>query len=283
MVLFLMKIRENIFIRMLMKPFIMCGRKFIGKKYRNSPDAVYIRGLHNKYMGKRCFIIGNGPSLMSEDLDKLKGEITFASNRIYDMFPYTDWRPTVYMCVDTNIINELQIHNNGLRLLTNSIVLCRNSRFVKKLNKQLDIHEIRMDGKYVIERNKLVVENISEDVSDHFSLTQSVTCSMFELAVYMGMNEIYLLGLDHSFGIEIDMEGKKVINKDVMPHFKEQKDHAVYSSNKEALTKSYENIKKCMDEHKIIVKNATRGGKLEVFERVDFDSLFPQITSQSKD
>lgn len=274
MTLFLMKLKENIIVRITMKPFVLLKRKIIRKLYRRTSDSAYIRGMHNQYLGKRCFIIGNGPSLTSEDLDKLKGEITFASNRIYDMFPYTNWRPYIYMCVDTNIIKEMQISRLKLEELSGSIVLCRNKRFVRSFKNEINIHEIMMDGKYVVERNKLVLESVSEDVSDYFSLTQSVACSMFELAIYMGIKEIYLLGIDHSFGIEVDMKGKKVINKDVVPHFKEQKDQTVYPSNKEALTKSYEIIKKYTDNHGIIVKNATRGGKLEVFERVDFDSLF---------
>jgi hypothetical protein len=39
-------------------------------------------------------------------------------------------------------------------------------------------------------------------------------------------------------------------------------------------TKAYQSAKAYADAHGIKVYNATRGGKLEVFERVDFDSLF---------
>lgn len=37
---------------------------------------------------------------------------------------------------------------------------------------------------------------------------------------------------------------------------------------------AYESAKKYVDSHNISIYNATRGGMLEVFERVDFDSLF---------
>ncbi len=49
---------------------------------------IKLRKLYNIHSGKRCFIIGNGPSLKSEDLDKLRDEISFASNGIYLIFPY---------------------------------------------------------------------------------------------------------------------------------------------------------------------------------------------------
>ena len=37
---------------------------------------------------------------------------------------------------------------------------------------------------------------------------------------------------------------------------------------------AYQSAKKYADAHGIKIYNATRGGNLEVFERVDFDSLF---------
>ena len=54
----------------------------------------------NIHKGQRCFIIGTGPSLSVEDLEKLKGEITFGSNRIFEIYSQTDWRPTYYMNQD---------------------------------------------------------------------------------------------------------------------------------------------------------------------------------------
>ena len=55
------------------------------------------------YQGKRCFIIGNGPSLKADDLDCLKNEYTFAANRIYEILDKTDWRPWAYVVVDKNL------------------------------------------------------------------------------------------------------------------------------------------------------------------------------------
>ena len=37
---------------------------------------------------------------------------------------------------------------------------------------------------------------------------------------------------------------------------------------------AYQAAEKYAEEHGIKIYNATRGGRLEVFERVDFDSLF---------
>ena len=42
----------------------------------------------------RVFIVGNGPSLNNTNLDLLIGEESWSSGRIDLLFPHTDWRPT---------------------------------------------------------------------------------------------------------------------------------------------------------------------------------------------
>ena len=44
-----------------------------------------------------AYIIGNGPSLLPDNLDKLIGKPSYACNRIHLMYEYTDWRPTEYV------------------------------------------------------------------------------------------------------------------------------------------------------------------------------------------
>jgi len=47
-----------------------------------------------------AWIIGNGPSLNQTPLHLLKDEDTFAVNHIYKIFPHTDWRPKYYVRTD---------------------------------------------------------------------------------------------------------------------------------------------------------------------------------------
>src|SRR5699024_2729264 len=77
-----------------------------------------LKKLRGKYLNKRCFLIGNGPSLRVDDLNILEKEqeITFGFNRIYNIFDQTKWRPTFYIsqddkmragCIDA--VNELDL------------------------------------------------------------------------------------------------------------------------------------------------------------------------------
>ncbi len=67
-----------------------------------------VRELKDRYRGKRCFLIGNGPSLRIEDLDKLHEhhEITFACNKIYNVFRNTEWRPDFYVMMDVWVLRS---------------------------------------------------------------------------------------------------------------------------------------------------------------------------------
>lgn len=62
----------------------------------NRSTCHQLKKFKNIHKGQRCFIIGTGPSLTVEDLELLKDEICFGSNRIFEIYPRTSWRPTYY-------------------------------------------------------------------------------------------------------------------------------------------------------------------------------------------
>lgn len=267
-------IRNNYVLRAFLLPFIKMKRTADLYKYQNSEEVQYIKGLKNSCQGEKCFIIGNGPSLKREDLDLLKNEKTFAFNRIYSMYPYTDWRPTYYMIIDKAIIHTMN-HENEKELGAGYIFVA-DRRLAQKYKDQ-NAHQIGKEVSVPIHIYKRVpIKNIKEDVSQCFSFPQSVTITAFELAFYMGFKEIYLLGVDHSFAVEIDASGKKHTNKGIESHFKEDNDKSLYASCIDALTKEFETCKRYADQHGVKVVNVTRGGKLEVFERDSLENVLEQ-------
>lgn len=268
--LFWTKIRINPILRVVCLPLLRIKRTIEFKRYQNSEDSRYIKSLKNSCDGERCFIIGNGPSLTREDLSRLVNEKTFAFNRIYQMYQYTDWRPTYYMVVDSSIIQKL--NQKKEKKLDAKYIFLANKKLTQKYISQ-NSHQIIFREVAPICKNKLVVRELSGDVSQYFSVAQSVTIAAFELAFYMGFKEIYLLGIDHNFAVEIDAGGKKHINKNIESHFKEDNDKGRYCSYIDALTKEFEICKKYADQHGVKVVNVTRGGKLEVFERDTLENV----------
>lgn len=52
----------------------------------------------------KCCVIGNGSSLYPEILDRIDAP-SFGVNRIWRMFPFTDWRPTYYVRAEVPAYN----------------------------------------------------------------------------------------------------------------------------------------------------------------------------------
>lgn len=228
-----------------------------------------LKSLKGKYAGTRCFIIGNGPSLKAEDLELLKDEYTFAFNRIYYIFDQTDWRPTFYCTQDVKMVQtswtEIQ-----KRISTPYLFAPINLKWYDNIPLETDyFFKPDVAGEQV--------PVFSENIPDQVGMGNTVAYTAIQLAVYMGFSEIYLLGVDHSFQTYQDRDGNIVTDPNAKDYFCEK-----YNQDKDTLfvprldlsTLSYMAAQAYAENHSVIIYNATRGGKLEVFPRVDFDMLF---------
>lgn len=234
-----------------------------------SKNGKMIKKLKDIHLNKRCFIIGNGPSLTSQDLDKLKSEITFAFNRIYYMFSKTEWRPTYYCSEDDKTVIKSRKEIANLKL--------QHNFFPINFPRDYNIHFA--NAIYYIFKfgNKQKEPKFSEDIVKGIFWGNTVAYSAIQLAVYMGVKEIYLLGVDHNFSKMLNDKGELIIDKTAKDYFTEQYNsdkEDLYIPNVEVSTRAFKAAKKYADINNIKIYNATRGGKLEVFERVDFDKLF---------
>lgn len=228
-----------------------------------------LESLHNIHKGKRGFIICNGPSLKSEDLDKIysNNEISIASNKIDKIFTQTKWRPTYYTVMDEGYQYSLLDTMNAVPAKKKFF---RIESFITTRKVKDNCVWLNADG------NRKYLENprFSEDCSDIIYTIATVTYVMIQLYVYMGIREIYIIGCDNSYGREIAKDGN-IINHGTSSYFggSEQKDMNIAAATWQ-MNLAYEYARKYADEHGIKIYNATRGGHLEAFERVDFDSLF---------
>lgn len=238
-----------------------------GKNIINLIDGEYdeqnfsaLKKYKNMYEGDKCFVIGNGPSLISDDLDVLqeKGIVSFGCNGIYKIFNQTCWRPTYYFWGDPDAFRS------------NGCILENQKYFMSDLFRCLNLENPNIEYFHHIFLLKEGVPLFSEDIVSGVSGGRTVTFPMLQFAVYMGFKEIYLLGVDFTWG----EDGRKT-------HFCDEYVDAKYEKKirgdimyKNGLLKTYGSAKKYAQEHGIQIYNATRGGNLELFERIDFDSLF---------
>lgn len=234
-----------------------------------------LKALKGKYAGKRCFIIGNGPSLTTDDLDKLKNEYTFASNRIFTIYPKTEWRPTFYAIQD-GVVLERMLEELGETIDSSTFGFISTNIYDLCADKTKDKSNVLWFPKRFCPPNKNRY-SFSNDISKEVIEGLTITYSCIQIAAYLGFKEIYLLGVDHNYPIEIDDDGNIVKNDDsVKAYFGD----AMVSMNDINLpkvvemTRAYISAEKHSKENGYRIYNATRGGKLEAFRRVNLDELF---------
>lgn len=249
-------------------------------KVKNPPNAI--SSFYNIHKGKRCFIVCNGPSLTAKDLDMISSEYSFASNRIYNMFPYTKWRPTYYCEADpfvSKIIEKKDIDavlNGGSTCFLN-LRCCDDYPEGTKENDNVYFYYIKpVLGIDSIKSEKSSI-NFSSDFSKYAYSGTTITYEMIQLALYMGFTELYLIGCDHNYKHTIET-GQLTENKDIERNYPKEmgepdKRIPMQTFNPKT-TWAYESAKKYAEQHGVKIYNATRGGRLEVYQRVDFESLF---------
>lgn len=243
-----------------------------------------LRRLKGAYAGERCFIMGNGPSLNEMDLDLFRGEQVWGSNRCYLLFDRIVWRPSFYVAVDRRVVpdNADEIASLATRLEETSFFFPFHYRVRGTLPSLANLHwyhEERHEG-----AEELPWSLFSTDVPTWVSAVYTVTVAALQLAVYMGFDPIYLIGCDTSYGTrrsttttEGDPDALIATADDDADHF----DPDYFGAGKrfhephvDRMIFHYKQCKRACDELGVGVYNATVGGRLEVFPRVDHRELF---------
>lgn len=231
------------------------------ESYHNA-EIEHYRDIHR---GESCFIIGHGPSLRMSDLDILESNqiISFSMNLIYKVFDKTEWRPDYYVAMDRRTVDRHSYFKWEENTKRKCFIADVSEKFWEENQSENNIkyHSIRnMNTRGV---------KFSEDISKRVYFGATVAYDCVQIAAYMGFKKIYLLGMDlvpykqgnnsaiqYSNFFELDNPGKRPqmwVNK---------------------ILRAYLSAKEYADAHDIQIYNATRGGYLEIFERVDFDKLF---------
>ena len=258
-------LRRSKIVRVAYLPVAKIKDAVISNKYPKSEDSAFMASIKDSHRGKRCFIIGNGPSLTAEDLDMIKDEFCFGVNRIYCMFENTAWRPEAYVCIDMDVIGDERENIKNVESEYKFINL-NAKRQMGEVDKHT--HFIYIKGKFKIDRHGTAQKTVNEDMSKYISMTDNVTGICLQIAFYMGFSEIYLLGNDFNY----PSMGKDSANSE-QNYFKGMKGKTQVDFNAEANSTSFRTLRNYAENHGIKIFNATRGGKLEIFERADFDSV----------
>lgn len=234
--------------------------------FKYAMELTKLSQFQGKYKGKRCFVIGTGPSLTIEDLESLKDEYTFASNSIFRYLDKTDWKPDFYSVCDRTyyLANKKNIDD----------VVVKKQKFFP-LDFAIEFG-FKDEYRYYHRTSYSVRHPKFRDNPMHaFQEGSTITYHLLQLAVMMGFTEIYLLGIDFSYSLSVDRKGNIIRDDKVKDYAFDDKAANYTMPNLEASYYSYcsaeEYCKK--NNYAIRIYNATRGGKLEVFKRVNLDDV----------
>jgi hypothetical protein len=238
---------------------------------------------YNCHKGQRCFIIGNGPSLKSQDLTNLAGENTFVMNGFWKHPIVDSWQPKYYFLADPLFFDGSDPMKFFFAGLDNKI-------------KKTEIF-IPLSAKKIVERDSLLSQEhtnyiafnglLAEGNIKKIDFTQTVpgvqSVSQFAImaAMYMGCSPIYLMGLDHDWLAHRGQDQHFYPDKTIENHPTADGDlnKIPYKSDLESvlnLWKGYETIKMIAEKQHTQIYNATNGGFLDVFPRKQYETLFNQ-------
>ncbi len=235
------------------------------------------RSLHHRHAGQRCFLIGNGPSIAAQDLVALRHEIKICFNSFYKHPHCQEIAPDYWMAADP------AIWQNKNQFLLPLLEAVESAGIVTKLffplwgsvkvggSRFLDIHYFSYD-----QASRHLTTNI-DFCTGIPPFAQNVMLVGMMLAFYLGCNPIIILGADHTWWewTRDEYAGKET------PHFfkndyspiSKRYSFDILQSTIAVQRYQYRQLQKYAALRGFEIYNATPHSALDIFPRIDFDTL----------
>lgn len=237
------------------------------------------RGVEGRHRGERCFILGAGPSVKVQDLTKLKGEYVISVSNTFVHADYPLFRPSYHVLPHI-------LKGHGSLSGEDEFACWLKEMEEKTFDAELFLHvgDRLLVDKYNLFNGRVIHWNeyVSWDGScpGKIDLTKvpsiwSVSEYALTVAIYLGFDEIYLIGFDHDwfngvFNYFYDEKKEHALRPEAkkIPHV----DSEFQMRRHADIFKKYKCLKKINSN--IFNVNSTPNHYLDVFEKVDYDSLF---------
>jgi hypothetical protein len=227
-------------------------------------NTARLDAYRDRHNGQRCFILGNGPSLKRTDLRRLRDEVTFGLNRIYLLFPELGFSTSYLVSVNELVLEQCAEDLTALAL----------PRFFTWRARRLfppDPDVLFLDSDYT------GPEDFTADAVDRLFEGHTVTYVALQLAFHMGFQQAILIGVDHSFATKGPPNTTVISQGDDPNHFDAGyfgKGFRWQLPDLAGSERAYRLAREAYREAGRQVLDATVGGKLTVFPKVDYDGLF---------
>ena len=238
------------------------------------PERADITPFKNKHKGQRCFILGGGPSLRKIAPAPLKSEITFGVNGVFLIFDWLGFQPTYYTVEDWFVYED---RFDDIRKLVARPQCFFPIQFSSPAFDRGNHNYFRAIYEFDEEPGW---PNFSTNASKLIWIGGTVTYVCMQLAFYMGFERVYLVGMDHNYSkpSHVKTKGNEWISQGDDPnHFHPDyfgKGYRWHDPKVDRMEKAYRKADAEFRKAGRKIINATKGGKLDVFERVEYETLF---------
>jgi len=239
--------------------------------------------LKDKHKGKRCFILGSGPSIKKEDLKPLKNEIVFALNNFY---VHEDFAEIMSGDVEKYYMTA-PIHPPQTEEEWKAWFEDMESHMPKNINMLFGLNAYDGNIKYIFEKYGIFKEHkinwyfVGVNTGEYYNFNQkdidlinmvwsANTVSIYTLivAIYMGFDEIYLLGMDHNYMCKSESDWRfykeAIHQKDEVKRSMNGKSHV--QDDFIAGGKIFEHYQILKDNHEIKIYNCSSSSLLDIFK-----------------
>lgn len=215
--------------------------------------------LKNAHAGKPVLVIGNGPSLNKTPLEEFVGVPAIGMNKIDLYFENKNWRPEVIVCLNSMVARQ---HQDRFAALDVPVLLAWKSRFLLS----------RDNRRKMIFFNLVSGNDFSGDPVEGFGSSATVTYVALQLAYWMGAEPVILFGVDHSFKYSGPSSTYQIKQGPDENHF-----HPNYfghgaiwaTPDLDQSEIEYQMARTAFEADDRTIYDATIGGKLDVFEKID--------------
>lgn len=222
-----------------------------------------LAALKDSHKNERCFVVGNGPSLKNTDLSRLEDEFCIGMNRIFLAADELGFYPDILVCVNDLVVEQSVAEFNNLQM---------PKFFSWRARKWLT-----MDRWTHFIYTSYTSPKFSTDVTGRVWEGATVTNVCLQLAYHMGFNEVILIGVDHSFATKGQPNTTIQSQGDDPNHFSTSyfgKGFRWQLPDLETSELGYRMARRAYENAGRKIVDATIDGKLDIFEKVDYDSLF---------
>ena len=222
-----------------------------------------LNALRDQHRNQRCFIIGNGPSLKNTDLSLLKNEFTFGMNRFYLMFPELGFATSYFVSINDLVAEQCAADFQALQMP--KFFSWRARKWLKPDDNLYFLYTTYTGPKF------------GKNAAGRLWESATVTYVALQLAYYLGFQQVILIGVDHNFTTQGKPNTTVTSEGDDPNHFSPAyfgKGFRWQLPDLETSEMGYRFARQAYEQAGRQVLDATVGGKLTVFPKVEYLSLF---------